>query len=177
VPDEDTSLDPARLRVGQQMYYCGEWNSSLGKPAASAVFADVFFSGGLELGLLDRPLAIHRHLTESAGAVIVRSYRLPGFRVWIPTDSIPILAKHLGVSVRDVPDPRRYDLLLYAFFGVGQFRGADSLRIHDLGGRVIRNWESLGLVLLHVPERSVRQIRSDPRVAWLDSGPDILCQR
>lgn len=88
IPAEDMSLDPARLRIGGQLFFCGQWNPVVGKPAGSAVFVDAFFSGGLELPLLDHPLAVHRHIVEMAGAIVVRSYKTPGFRLWMPTDSI-----------------------------------------------------------------------------------------
>src|SRR5207249_9569972 len=32
VPEEDVSLDPARARVGPEIYYCGRWNPLVGRP-------------------------------------------------------------------------------------------------------------------------------------------------
>lgn len=178
VPDEDQSLDPARLSVGYEIYYCGDWNRTFGKPSDGALFVDVFFYAGFDQARLDHPLEVHRRIVESVRASIVRSYRAAGFRVWIHRDSIPALYGHNGVTIRSVPDPRRYDLQVTAFYGgPGVFNGVDSVSVSKLGGRIVRNYEALGILLMHLPERSLPEIREDPRVQWIDQGPDFLCPR
>lgn len=178
LPGEDRSLDPARLNVGYELYYCGDWNRTFGRPNAAELFVDVFFSAGLQQARLDRPLAVHRHIVESIGATVVRSYRAPGFRVWIGRDSIPVLYGHGGVTIRSVPDTRRFDLRVFVFYGgPNAFTGADSLRVTQLGGKVVTNFTNLGIVILHIPERSLREIRADPRVQYVDIVPDFLCTR
>jgi hypothetical protein len=176
LPPEDFSLDPSRLRVGAEIYYCGDWNRVAGRPNAPSVFADVFFFPGLEQARLDHPLEVHRYIVEQVGAKVVRSFHAPGFRVWITTDSIPSLYAHGGIAIRAVPDPSRYDLQVIVFYGgAGVFGGSDSMHVTTLGGRVIRNFENLGLVTLQIPDRSLAQIRSDARVQWIEPGPDFLC--
>lgn len=178
LPEEDRSLNPARVRVGYEIYYCGDWNRTVGRPGGNALFADVFFSGGPEEARLDHPLAVHRHIVQQAGGTVVRTYRAPGFRVWIATDSIPKLYARKGVSIRSVPDARRYDLRAVVFYGgPNVFGRTDSLRVTELGGVVAKNFENLGLVILHLPERSLQQIRNDPRVQFIEIGPDFLCPR
>jgi hypothetical protein len=176
LPEEDLSLDPARLSVGYEIYYCGDWNRTYGRPGASSLFVDVFFSAGLEQARLDHPLAVHRYLVESVGGSIVRSFHAAGFRVWIARDSIPVLSGHNGVVIRSVPDPRRFDLRGFVFYGgPGVFGGADSAKVTQLGGSVVRNFENLGIVILHIPDRSLQQIREDSRVQYVDLVPDFLC--
>ena len=177
VPNEDRSLDPAHLSVGYEIYYCGDWNRTAGRPSSTELFVDVFFVGGIDLATLDHPLDVQRFIVESLGASIVRSYRVPGFRVWIKRDSIPILSQHNGVNIRSVPDPRRYDLKVSVFYGQGVFNGADSSRIASLGGKIVRNYDALGIVELYLPERSLPEIRSDPRVQWIEPEPDFFCAR
>jgi len=178
LPEEDRSLDPARLSVGYEIYYCGDWNRTFGRPTARALFVDVFFSGGLEQARLDHPLAVHRYIVEQAGGIVVRSYHAPGFRVWIATDSVPSLYARQGIAIRAVPDPRRFDLRGFVFYGgPNVFGGSDSLRVTQLGGRVVKNFENLGLVILDIPDRSLQLVRDDPRVQFIEIGPDFLCPR
>ena len=127
LPEEDLSLDPSRLSVGYELYYCNDWNRSAGRPTADAMFADVFFYGSVALATLDHPLSAQRFLVESVGAKVGRSYHGPGFRVWIERDSIPSLYRDGGVSLRSVPDPSRYDVQAAVSYGTpGAFGSAST---------------------------------------------------
>jgi hypothetical protein len=175
LPEEDASLDPARLRVGDEIYYCGKWNPQTGPPSVDRLFVDVFFGTGDSLVRLDHPLAVHRFIVESVGATVVRSYHLPGFRVWMPTDSVPVLSGHGGIIVRAVPNPSRFDVMVAVYFGALAFGQGDSARVAALGGQVVSNYEFLGIVVLRVPDRSLGAIRRDARVAWIEPWADFLC--
>lgn len=175
LPDEDTSLDPARLAVGVEYYHCGHWDSRVGRPTTDHVLIDVFFTGEPDDQFLDHPRIAHRTILKFMRATIIRTYHLPGFRVWMPTDSVSPLSGRFGVIIRSVPDPSRYDLEVYADYGAHNFGTADSARIGALGGVVVNNYENIGLVDLKIPERSVGSVRADPRVQWVEAVPDFLC--
>lgn len=168
VPEEDLSLDPSHLSVGHELYYCNDWHRSAGKPVQTAMFADVFF-----VSTLDHPLPSHRSLVESVGATVVHTYAAPGFRVWIQRESIPALSQN-GLSIRSVPDPSRYDVQVSVAYNV-RFVARDSARIAALGGRVTRNFDPTGVVILFLPSRMLNQVRADPRVRWVAIDPDFIC--
>ena len=136
LPDEDTSTDPSALRAGETLYACGRWLGGP-RPAADHLLVDVFFNlfgpgGPLEV---PGPTVQQRRFVEKYGGVILRSYYVSGLRVWLPTDAVPVM-EDSGAVVRSVPEPRRYDTTVKIDFIGTEFQ-ADSLRIVELGGRVV----------------------------------------
>lgn len=175
LPEEDRSLDPAHVSVGPELFYCGDWNPQVARPTTTHVFADVFWGQGDDLVRLDHPLPAHRSIVEALGATVVRSYNLPGFRLWMSTDSVPKLSDRGGVIVRLASHPERYDVMVAVYYGPLAFGSADSVRIASLGGRVVDNYQFVGYVVLKVPNVSLPDVRRDPRVVWIEPWADYLC--
>lgn len=167
LPEENTSTDPDALRIGLFVYPCGDWRGG-SRPPDAYLLVDVFFH--LDTGdpfEVDRPTLAQRRLVETNGGVILRSYYLAGMRVWLPTDAVPVL-EGSGATVRSVPDPRRYDTTMHINFVMGTEFRADSLRIVELGGRVLLSpvpfpgFPPSAFVLL--PNRAVPKLRARPSV-------------
>lgn len=165
LPEENTSTDPDALRVGLFVYPCGDWRGG-DRPPDDNLLVDVFFhleNAGDPLEV-DRPTLPQRRLVERLGGVILRSYYLAGMRVWLPTDAVPVL-EDSGATVVSVPDPRRYDTTMFIYFRMGTDFQSDSLRIVELGGRVLLPFPGFspnaGVLL---PNRAVPKLRARPSV-------------
>jgi hypothetical protein len=168
LPEENTSTDPNALRVGLFVYPCGDWRSG-NRPPDDYLLVDVFFrlEEAGDPPEVDRPTLAQRRLVEILGGVILRSYYLAGMRVWLPTDGVPVL-EDSGATVLSVPEPRRYDTTMHIDFVMGTDFHADSLRIVDLGGEVLRGaapipgFPPTAFVIL--PNRAVPELRARPTV-------------
>lgn len=175
LPPEDRSLDPMRLGVGPELYYCGDWNPQVPRPTSETVFVDVYFQKPDSLLKIDHPLLEQRSRVAALGGEIVRSYNLPAFRLRVPTDSVPVLSTRENVIVRLASHLERYDLMVAAFYGPHAFGSADSSRIAALGGRVVSNFEFIGFVVLQIPNASLPEVRHDSRVTAIEPWADFLC--
>lgn len=169
LPPEDLSPDPRHLSLGAEIYFCGDWNPLFGKPPGDHVLVDVNCGTGDLNPLLDHPVESQRQLMQSVGAIIRASFHFPGYRVWIPTDSIPVLATRDAVGLRGVPEPSRWDVQVMVYYGAHGFFGADSVFIRDLGGRLLQNLDAIHIVIVTMerPNRSLTTLRTDSQVVWI----------
>jgi len=165
LPPQSNSLDPADLRYGEELWRCGDWVDHV-RPSGARMLVDVSFAVNSEYGLdLAGPSAVHGHLVRQRDAAIVYEYNITGYRVWMPVDSIPSLARIAGV--RDVPDPSRYDVQVFMTFRSRFLGSADSMAIRQLGGLVRENLNSIGAAYVFLPDASVPALRQLPDVEYV----------
>lgn len=167
LPEEDLSLDPARLAEGATVYLCGRW---FNRPAGPWALVDVFLyidyeppAGGPPSG----PTAAVRKIVTQHGARIVKPFHVQGMRVWMPTESIPGLVA-AGAVVTSVPDPARYDLVI-TVYSQRPLTSEDLEPVVALGGRVQENYLFLPGARVLIPNRSLialaEQVRHK-RIGW-----------
>jgi hypothetical protein len=112
---------------------------------------------------IPRPSAKQRGLVERFGGVILRPFNFPGLRAWMPTDSVPKLARTRADSVypiqlRTVPDPRRYDASVDVLFRSDTAFAGVADRIAERGGRVVLHGVP-NFVNLILPNRAIPEAR------------------
>jgi hypothetical protein len=170
LPEPDLSLDPAALAQPRLMYACGTWLYG-DKPTEAKVFVDVSFDRRLQSDVYDHPTSRHIAAVERHGGKIVYKFHFPAARVWIATDSIPALASEVPVrGVLRIADLRRYDWNA----GVGYIKPytyqEGITRYVELGGKVDFVFNTINGISGLIPDRSIGALRSDPRVAYVESG-------
>lgn len=129
LPPQNHSLDPADLRFGALVGDCQGWSGG-SRPPGTHLLADVFFTTDQ---FATHPNVEQFNLVRQRGGSIVFEYHLPGYRVWIPIDSIPSFPH---ATIRYVPDPSRYDARVAIRFGPDSVPDPDLAEIGRLGGRV-----------------------------------------
>lgn len=164
LPPPDTSLDPARLQVGEPLFVCRRWSPS--RPSDARLLVDVFFGRRSPEDPDDRPLQESLQDVVDRGGEILFVFPFPAARVWIVTDSIPRLRANY---VATVPDASRYDWEV----GVGlshPLTAADSARFVELGGRVKYLWPLLRGLAGSLPSRSVPTLRATLGVTYVEAS-------
>jgi hypothetical protein len=164
LPPPDTSLDPARLRVGEPLFACGRWATPY--PSDARLVVDVFFGRRSPADPDDRPSQESlRDVTDRGGEILV-VFPFPAARVWIATDSIPGLHANY---VATVPDPARYDWAVSVGLSHA-LTAADSARFVELGGRVRYLWPLMPALAGDLPSRSVPALRATAGVTWVEAS-------
>jgi hypothetical protein len=162
LPTPDASLDPDALVLGEVIAACR------GNPAHRAsnerVLVDIFFSRMREQGPDDRPTAAHIRAVTMRGGTVLHRFNVPGVRARIDLARLPELVDLPSMPlVLSVPEPRRYDLRAIVSY-TREIQGADSLRIHELGGRVVRDFPFIDALVVEIPDRSIPALRGDADV-------------
>jgi hypothetical protein len=163
LPPPDTSLDPARLRMGQPLFACGRWATP--RPSDERLLVDVFFGRRSPADRDDRPRQESLQGVADRGGEILFVFPFPAARVWIATDSIP----GLPGSVWTVPDPTRYDWPVSV--GLSHpLTAADSARFVELGGRVRYLWPLMPALAGDLPSRSLAKLRATSGVTYVEAS-------
>lgn len=162
VPAQDTTLDPARLAVGDPLYSCGVWQAA--PPAAARLTVDIVFGNKLA-ALVDRPSSVDLALIQSHGGEVLYQFHLPAVRASIAGGEIAKLASAGNVATAlTVKDLRRYDLRVLAIFARPP-TAADSAAFAALGGKLTENGGSPRALSGLLPDRSIPALRARAGIA------------
>lgn len=172
LPEPDLSLDPSRLSVGDY----------IATPCAFGLYGDrlihlrdrhewalvdVYFGRGAS-GPPDGPTASDIDLVAKHGGRVLFSFNVPAVRARIILSRIPDLVKNgFWVTVRDVPDPTRYDVPL----SVGLTRALEDSDVEQfatLGGRVEYRFNSIRSLSGVLPNQSIPTLRSRSDVRYVE---------
>lgn len=169
LPEADRTLDPSAVRVGSIVFACQKW-SVPPPPANTRMLVDIHFgpSSG-ESPETDQIEAVERH-----GGRVLYQFRFQAVRARIDAARIPALASEFHfLSVRDVPDPRRFDWPVIASF-VRPVTDADVERFAELGGQVRYRFTIINALAGPLPDRSIDVLRGEPEVSTVN-GEGVGC--
>lgn len=171
LPESDRSLDPARLVVGDY----------IATPCAFGMFGDrlvhlrdrhewalvdIFLGSGAATG----PTESDVEFVRSHGGRVLHRFNVPAVRARILLSNIPDLVREgYWVTVREVPDPSRYDLVL----SVGYRRPTKDLDLAIIaayGGRVTARYVSIPWLAVILPDRTVPVLRDRYEVQYVESS-------
>jgi hypothetical protein len=171
LPEPDLSLDPARLVVGDY----------IATPCAFGMFGnqlvhlrdrnewalvDIFFGSGTRAG----PSEAEVEEVRRRGGRVLHRFNVPAVRARILLSSIPDLVREgHWITVREVPDPSRYDLEL----SVGYRRPTKDLDLAIIaayGGRVTARYVSIPWLSVILPDRAVPVLRDRYEVQYVESA-------
>jgi hypothetical protein len=170
LPPADTSLDPGRLSVGGYIATpcdLGLWGNGLAglRERNAWALVDVLFSRAAPDGSPSREDSL---LVTSHGGRVLYEFHVPAVRARMVLSNVPsLVADGFWVSVRDVPDPTRYDVPLDAGF-THPVSEADSTLFVSLGGRVTYRspFDWLAGIL---PDRSIPPYRAQPDARYVEA--------
>jgi hypothetical protein len=173
LPERDTSLDPAAAVVGQYIATPCDRNLHL-RGSTEWALVDIFFSRRSESEPVTGPQDHHLRAVAARGGVVVHRFHVPAVRAWMPLREVPeLVARGFWVSVRDVPDPRRYDLPVIAMH-VTSVEDADVDRFQRLGGQVKKRFTVIPAVFGIIPDASIPELRASTRTEQVE--PDgVAC--
>lgn len=179
LPDPDSSLDPARLSVGDfiatpcMFGLHGSGTDHLdGRDEWATV--DVFFGRESEAGPWDGPTAADVGLVEAHGGRVLHAFNVPGVRARMVLSRIPALVEEgFWVTVRDVPDATRYDVPVSVGFD-RPLSDADVELFGALGGAVEYRWESIRALAGPLPDRSIDDLQARSDVVWVEHS-SVAC--
>jgi hypothetical protein len=173
LPERDTSLDPAAAVVGQYIATPCDGNDHL-RGSTEWALVDVFFGRRSESEPVTGPQDHHLRAVTARGGVVVHRFNVPAVRAWMPLREVPeLVAREFWTSVRDVPDPRRYDLPLIAMY-VSAVEDPDVDRFQRLGGQVRKRFTIIPAIFGILPDASIPELRASTRTQQVE--PDgVAC--
>ena len=178
LPPPDTSLDPARVSIGDLIAPTCTGLDHL-RRADEWALVDVYFSRD---GPQDGPTSNDISLITSHGGRVLYSFNVPAVRARITLSRIPALVDDgYWIWVRDVPDASRYDVpspaVIYAW-PLSRFV-LDIAPIEDLGGKVTQISHDEGGYVdgfrATLPDRSIPILREWPNVGLTNVWNSLLC--
>jgi len=171
LPEPDLSLEPDRLTVG----------AFIATPCAFGMYGnrlvhlrdrhewalvDIFLGSGAATG----PTESDVEFVRSHGGRVLHRFNVPAVRARILLSSIPDLVRDgHWITVRDVPDATRYDLVL----SVGYRRPTKDLDLAIIaayGGRVTNRYISIPWLGVILPDRIVPVLRDRYEVEHVGSA-------
>lgn len=173
LPPADTSLDPGRLAVGDYLATpCafGSYGDGLAQLRALHDWAlvDIFFGRGSPAGPWDGPTSADIALVKAHGGRVLYSFNVPAVRARIILSRIPDLVQAgFWITVRDVPDATRFDVILAAGF-TRALENADVARFVSLGGRVDHRLDFIDALAGVLPDRSIPHLRQRDEVEYIE---------
>lgn len=172
LPEADLSLDPDRLSVGEYIatpcafgLYGDRLDHLRGRDERALV--DVFFGRESGDGHLNRPTPDEIRLVEAHGGMALYHFNVPAVRARMSLSRIPGLVEEgFWITVRDVPDPTRYDVpsLLVGF--TRSLRDTDAVVYSSLGGVVEQRLDVINALSGVLPDRSIPTIRGRSDVEY-----------
>jgi len=178
LPPPDTSLDTNRLSIGSYIatpcaFYGGDRLASLRERQEWAT-VDVFFGRPTPPAPGEGPSAGEAQLVRSHGGRVLYTFNVPAVRARIILAKIPDLVERgFWITVRDVPDPTRYDLRLIVGFDRA-LTDADVALFQSLGGRVQYRWDNTRAIAGVLPDRSIPALRSQTDIRYLELD-GVMC--
>lgn len=171
LPLADASLDPDRLTLGRYIATPCAFRWSGGDGLADfhdrheLETVDIFFGNAQ----WDGPTREDLRFVESHGGRVLHRFNVRAVRVRIQLSRIPDLVRTGDwITVRDVPDPSRYDI---PSLGVGfarDLRESDIEHFVRLGGQVTHRLPNIRVIFGHLPDISVPAVRALPGIRFVE---------
>lgn len=176
LPLPDTSLDPDRLSVGDylatpcafygfrgdglvDLRHQHEWRT-----------VDIYFGHGTS----DGPRQSDLDLVRSHGGRVLYNFNVPAVRARMFVSRIPdLVLKGSWISVREVPDATRYDVVVAVGFS-RLLNDADVELYESLGGRIEYRWDRIQALSGILPDRSIPALRAKPGVEYVEVN-SVVC--
>ena len=180
LPEPSLSLDPGRLTVGDYIATpCafGIYGDRLNhlRDKHEWVLVDVYFGRGSEESSRDRPIKSEIALVTSHGGRVLHHFNVPAVRARIILARIPDLVEEgFWVTVREVPDPTRYDVPSLSVGFTRTLRDSDVDLYGSLGGRVDYRWDFINALSGVLPDRSIPALRAQSDVRYVEAG-SVAC--
>lgn len=181
LPEPDLSLNPDRLSVGDYIATpCafgirGNRLDHLRSKHESAL-VDVFFGRASEDGPWIGPTASDVELVTSHGGRVLYHFNIPAVRARIILAQIPDLVEAGGVTVREVPDPTRYDVPSLSVGFTRPLRREPDVDLYvSLGGRVDHLWGFINALSGVLPDRSIPVLRDRSDVEYVEAHAGVSC--
>jgi hypothetical protein len=136
---------------------------------------DIYFGRGTADGPWDGPTGADVRLVQAHGGRVHYRFHVPAIRARIALSRVPDLVQEGGITVREVPDPERYDV---PDVGVGfnrALRDSDVALFAELGGRVNYRWDSFNALSGHLPDQSIPALRRLVDVAYVAAASGSSC--
>ena len=173
LPEPDLSLDPERIRTGDIL----ATECAFGIRGDRLVdLRDVYEWRTVDIflppGTATRPTPADLERFEKYGVRVLHTFNLRAVRGRVVVAAIPelVLGVRGGIVVRDVPDPRRFDVpSVMVAFGA-PLRDSHFAAFHDLGGRVDLAIDNLGMVSGVLPDHSIPMMRGRSDVGFVEAG-------
>lgn len=162
LPEPDASLDPAAVVIGQYIATPCNANEHL-RGSREWALVDIFFSRRSDSEPVDGPQDHHLSAVTARGGVVLHRFNVPAVRAWMPLREVPVLIdRGHWISVRDVPNPRRYDLIVIASY-TSPVEDADVDRFQSLGGQIKSRYNVIPAIAGIIPDASLPELRAQPR--------------
>jgi hypothetical protein len=175
LPAPDQSLDPGRLSVGDLIatpcafgMYGNRLDHLRGRHEWATV--DIYFGGSPD-GPGDGPSSNDVALVSAHGGRVLYHFTVPAVRARVVLSQIPhIVRAGDWITVREVPDPTRYDVpsLLVGFERPVQ--DSDVELYITLGGQVDYRFVIINAVSGVLPDRSIPGLRDWSDVEYVEAG-------
>lgn len=174
LPEPDPSLDPGRLSVGEYIatpcafgMYGDRLEHLRGRHEWALV--DVYFGRASPESPWDRPLEQDVELVGSHGGRVLHQFNVPAVRARVLLSNIPdIVAEGRWVTVRDVPNPARYDVPSLTA-GFHRLRDEHVDLYESLGGRVDHRWDFISALSGVLPDRSIPALAEHPDAQYVEA--------
>jgi hypothetical protein len=180
LPEPDLSLDPERLSVGELIATpCafGIYGNRLDhlRDKHEWVLVDIFFGRSSPEGPWDGPTATDIGLVTSQAGRVLYQFNVPAVRARILLSRVPELVEQgFWITVRDVPDPTRYDVPSLAVGFNRPLEDADVELYVNLGGRVEYRWDFINALSGILPDRSIPALRDRSDVEYVQAS-SVAC--
>lgn len=180
MPEADLSLDPNRLSVGELIATpCafGIHGNRLDhlRNRHEWVLLDVFFGRASAEGPWNGPTASDIDLVTSQAGRVLYQFNVPAVRARILLSRVPDLVEEgFWITVRDVPDPTRYDVPSLSVGFSRPLLDADVELYVSLGGRVEHRFEFINALSGILPDRSIPDLRDHSDVEYVEAG-SVAC--
>jgi hypothetical protein len=173
LPEPDPSLDPAKVSIGEYIATpCGQ-NQQL-RSRTERVLADIFFGRKSNSDMMEAPQEAHVQAVTSRGGAVLYRFHVPAVRARINLNQIPdLIAGGHWVTVREVPNPARYDLQVIVGYN-RPLRDSDLERFRELGGRITHRFDFIDAISGELPNRSLPHLRSSGEVLYVEPN-GIAC--
>lgn len=180
LPPPDLSLDPERLAVGDYIATpCafgirGDRLEHLRNQHEWAL-VDIYFGRDSPDGVSTGPTEGDIALVTSHGGRVLYHFNVPAVRARVVLARIPDLVEDgFWVTVRDVPDPARYDVPSLSVGFARPLEDSDVALYVGLGGRVEYRWDFIDALSGVLPDRSIPVLRERSDVAYVHAGT-VVC--
>lgn len=176
LPEPDLSLDPDGLSTGELIATpCafGIYGDRLDhlRDRHEWALVDVFFGRPSEEGPWDGPTASDINLVTSQAGSVLYQFNVPAVRARILLSRVPDLVEQgFWVTVRDVPDPSRFDVPSLSVGFSRPLLEGDVELYESLGGRVEYRWDFINALSGILPDRSIPALRNRSDVEYVQSG-------
>lgn len=180
LPAPDPSLDPDRLAVGDYIatpcafgMHGNRLDHLRGRQEWALV--DIYFGRDSPEARRSGPTAADIRLVKSHGGRVLHHFNVPAVRARILLARIPHLVEEgYWVTVRDVPDPTRYDVPSLSVGFSRPLTDSDVDLYVSLGGRVEYRFDFINAVSGVLPDRSVPALRDRSDIAYVEAG-SVYC--